>query len=60
MAAQESSGGIPYGKRLIPVVIDELAVQDPNRTCFSFPRSANIADGFHHVNFRTVKSRLCC
>ena len=48
------AGDVPYGKRLVPVLVDEIAAKDPERTCFSFPRSTNLADGFHDMNFRTV------
>jgi hypothetical protein len=49
-----SPGDVPYGRRLVPVVVDEIALKDPERICFSFPRSANLADGFRDMNFRTV------
>ena len=42
----------PYGKRLIPHVVDEIARSKPDRLYASFPRSPNLADGFHIVTFR--------
>lgn len=43
-----------YGRRLVPVIVDEIAAKDPGRICFSFPRSLNLKDGFYDLTFRTV------
>jgi hypothetical protein len=48
-------GDVPYGKRLVPSLVDQIAADDPERICFSFPRSGNFADGFEDLNYRTVK-----
>ena len=50
----DSKTKVQHGKRLVPVVIDEIAANDPNRVCFSFPRSIDLKDGFRDVNFHTV------
>jgi hypothetical protein len=50
----DGPGESPHGKRLIPVIIDQIADEDPERICFSFPRTANLQDGFRDLNFRTV------
>jgi hypothetical protein len=57
-ASGANFGDATYGKRLIPAIIDEIADKDPERVCFSFPRTTDLADGFQDVNFRTVRS-LC-
>ncbi|KAF2740127.1 acetyl-CoA synthetase-like protein [Polyplosphaeria fusca] len=54
----DSSGDVPYGKRLLPVIIDEIAKTDPDRVCFSFPRTSDLADGFQDVNFRTFANAV--
>jgi hypothetical protein len=40
-----------YGKRLIPTLIDELAMTDSTRVFVSVPRTANIKDGFEDITF---------
>ncbi|KAF2122675.1 hypothetical protein BDV96DRAFT_608614 [Lophiotrema nucula] len=52
------SGDVPFGSRLIPTIIDELASTEPHRICFSFPRSTEIADGFRDVGFRTFANAI--
>ncbi|PSN59431.1 acetyl-CoA synthetase-like protein [Corynespora cassiicola Philippines] len=49
---------VPYGKRLVPLVVDEVAKNDPGRICFSYPRSSNLKDGFRDVNFRTFANAV--
>ncbi|KAF2182104.1 acetyl-CoA synthetase-like protein [Zopfia rhizophila CBS 207.26] len=53
-----SAGDVPYGRRLVPVVIDKIARDDPERVCFSFPRSTNLSDGFRDINFRTFANGI--
>lgn len=50
----DSATEIQYGKRLVPVLIDEIAATDPDRTCFSFPRSGESNNGFIDISFKTV------
>ncbi|KAI0405456.1 nonribosomal peptide synthetase [Xylaria palmicola] len=40
-----------FGRRLIPHVIDEVARDEPERECFSFPRSSNPHDGRRVITF---------
>jgi hypothetical protein len=49
-----AQGDVQYSKRLIPAIIDELATGDPERVCFSFPKTTNLHDGFRDISFRTV------
>jgi hypothetical protein len=45
-----TSGTRPvYGRRLMPVVLDELASTEPNRLYAAIPKSADINDGFRDV-----------
>ncbi|KAF2867579.1 hypothetical protein BDV95DRAFT_610493 [Massariosphaeria phaeospora] len=49
----DAPGDATHVKRLIPAVVDETARNDPERICFSMPRSANLEDGFQDISFRT-------
>lgn len=40
------------GKRLLPAVVDEIAITDPERVFASIPRTPNIADGFSDISYR--------
>ncbi|ORY14412.1 hypothetical protein BCR34DRAFT_646399 [Clohesyomyces aquaticus] len=54
----DSPGTIPYGRRLIPVTIDDVARDHPERICFSFPHSSDLSDGFRDLNFRTFANAI--
>ncbi|KAI0543188.1 hypothetical protein GGR58DRAFT_12902 [Xylaria digitata] len=47
-----------FGHRLIPHVIDELAQSQPDRECFSFPKSSNPRDGVRLVTFREYANAI--
>jgi hypothetical protein len=38
-----------YGRRLLPVVIDDAAMKKPNRLAYSFPITDDPAKGFHDI-----------
>lgn len=40
------------GKRLLPAVVDEIAITDPERVFASIPRTSGIADGFTDISYR--------
>jgi len=40
------------GERLLPVVIDEVARDDPDRTFISVPRSSTAAEGYVDISFK--------
>ncbi|KAI1299559.1 hypothetical protein F5Y03DRAFT_248114 [Xylaria venustula] len=52
--ANATASGIAkdYGRRLFPHVVDELVRTEPDRECFSFPRSSNAKDGWKKVTFK--------
>jgi hypothetical protein len=52
----DSATNVQYGKRLMPVMVDEAAVETPDRICFSIPRSTDLRAGFHDITFQTVSS----
>lgn len=41
------------GKRLIPHLVDELSVTEPNRIVYSVAISADISQGFHEISARS-------
>ncbi|KAJ4385395.1 hypothetical protein N0V93_009823 [Gnomoniopsis smithogilvyi] len=38
-----------YGRRLVPQVLDELAVTDPQRVYAAIPRTADVKDGYQDI-----------
>lgn len=39
------------GRRLLPVLVDEIAATDPERTFVSTPKSSDLADGFIDISY---------
>jgi hypothetical protein len=50
MSILPSQNGVPYGRRLLPVLVDEL---DPARLFARVPKSAHFQDGFSDVTCQT-------
>lgn len=50
MSIQPSQQGVPFGRRLLPVLVDEL---DPERLFARLPKSAHLQDGFVDVTCGT-------
>ncbi|KAI1330923.1 male sterility protein-domain-containing protein [Xylariaceae sp. FL0255] len=51
-----------YGRRLVPNIIDAVALNDPNRAFASIPRSENLEDGYTDISYQTVANainRMC-
>lgn len=44
-----SRGEVPYGSRLLPQVVDELARSNPGRIYAIIPLSSNLSQGFRDV-----------
>lgn len=40
------------GRRLIPQIVDDLALHEPNRLVYSIAKSADISEGFMEVSAR--------
>ncbi|KAI5461942.1 hypothetical protein BGZ63DRAFT_354238 [Mariannaea sp. PMI_226] len=38
------------GERLLPSLVDDIALSDPGRILYSVPKTENITDGFHDIN----------
>jgi len=45
---------VQYGRRLVPVTIDETARDTPGRTFAIIPRSDSFKDGFINVSFHEL------
>ncbi|OAG09382.1 acetyl-CoA synthetase-like protein, partial [Paraphaeosphaeria sporulosa] len=46
------------GNRLMPVMVDEVAAETPDRVCFSIPRSTDLKAGFHDITFQTFANAI--
>ncbi|KAJ8122079.1 hypothetical protein ONZ43_g1633 [Nemania bipapillata] len=46
--------GPAYGRRLMPSVLDELALEVPNKVYAAIPRTNSVKDGFRDVTFSDV------
>jgi acyl-CoA synthetase (AMP-forming)/AMP-acid ligase II len=46
------------GKRLVPVLIDEIAKADPNRTFISSARGATAAEGYVDISYRAFATAV--
>ncbi|KUJ07624.1 acetyl-CoA synthetase-like protein [Mollisia scopiformis] len=42
---------VPYGRRLVPVVIDEIAQNDPERVFASIPKTTDLSEGYVDVTY---------
>ena len=48
----------PYGSRLLPQVVDELALSDPQRIYATLPLSSDLSRGFQDVTMRQVSQAV--
>ncbi|KAL5398579.1 hypothetical protein PMIN04_002250 [Paraphaeosphaeria minitans] len=54
----DSPTNVQYGKRLMPVMVDEIAAETPDRVCFSIPRTIDLKAGFHDITFQTFANAI--
>ena len=47
-----------YGSRLLPQVVDELALSDPQRIYATLPHSSDLSKGFQNVTMRQVSQAV--
>ncbi len=52
------SSGPDYGRRLLPVLVDEISRDDPERIFASLARSSNPEDGFKDVTYRSFANAI--
>ena len=50
------------GRRLLPTLIDHIAATDPTRVFASLPKSTDIQDGFHDLDYQGFAKAInrCC
>lgn len=48
----------PFGKRVLPTLIDQVAAQEPDRECMSTPRSDKPSDGWKVVTWRDMANAI--
>ncbi|KKY30833.1 putative nonribosomal peptide synthetase [Diaporthe ampelina] len=48
----------PYGRRLLPTLIDEVSSQDPDRECFQVPRSSEPSDGWRVLTWKDMANAV--
>lgn len=48
----------PYGRRLLPTLVDKISIQDPTRECFQIPRSSSIADGWKVITWKDMANAV--
>ncbi|RYC63917.1 hypothetical protein CHU98_g2299 [Xylaria longipes] len=58
MEPVKGASDVPYGRRLIPHVIDEIAHEEPQREAFQIPRSAEPKDGWEAISFRSYANAI--
>lgn len=46
------------GRRLPPVLLDEIAAQDPERVLYSIAKTDKMHDGFQDVTYKTVANAV--
>ena len=46
------------GQRLLPSLVDEIALEDPNRVCISYTSLSGPKDGYHDVTFKTLAGAI--
>ncbi|KAI3319504.1 nonribosomal peptide synthetase [Xylariaceae sp. AK1471] len=47
-----------YGRRLLPHLVDDIAHREPQRECFSVPRSSDPKDGWKPVTFKQYANAI--
>ncbi|KAL1863038.1 putative NRPS-like protein biosynthetic cluster [Diaporthe australafricana] len=58
MGSVANLSSTPYGKRLLPTLIDEVSIQDPNRECFQIPRSSEPSDGWRILTWKDMANAV--
>lgn len=54
MGSVANLNNVPYGKRLVPNIIDQVASQDPDRECIQIPRSSVASDGWRIITWKDL------
>lgn len=56
--ATEGSAKPLYGRRLLPQIVDQIASTEPQRECFTIPRSSDAKDGWKAVTFKQYANAI--
>ncbi|KAI3400709.1 hypothetical protein diail_1918 [Diaporthe ilicicola] len=58
MGSVANLSSTPYGRRLLPTLIDEVSIQDPDRECFQIPRSSEPSDGWRVLTWKDMANAV--
>ncbi|ROV99186.1 hypothetical protein VPNG_08231 [Cytospora leucostoma] len=58
MGSVANTEEIPYGKRLLPHIIEQVAAQDPSRECIQIPISNEPSDGWRVVTWKDMANAV--
>lgn len=58
MGSVPTDGEVPYGRRLLPMLVDQVASEDPSRECFQIPRSSAIDDGWRVITWKDLANAV--
>lgn len=58
MGSIANSDDLPYGRRLLPTLIDKVAAEDPDRECISIPRSSEPSDGWEPISWKAMANAV--
>lgn len=48
----------PFGRRLLPSLVDQIAAQDPERECLQAPRSSEPSDGWKVITWKSMANAV--
>lgn len=58
MGSLANLDGEAYGQRLVPVLLDRVAAEDPTRECIQVPRSTEPADGWKSISWKGMANAV--
>lgn len=47
-----------YGRRLIPTLIDRVAIEDPTRECMQVPNTSDPSDGWKAITWKQMANAV--
>lgn len=54
----ESMKNVPHGHRLVPKLIDEIAIEAPEKVFASLPKSATLEDGYIDITYQDLSRAI--
>ncbi|KAH8779796.1 nonribosomal peptide synthetase [Diaporthe sp. PMI_573] len=58
MGSVANLSSTPYGRRLLPTLIDQVSSRDPDRECFQIPRSSEPSDGWRVLTWKDMANAV--